>query len=119
MKKKLVAALLCVAMTASMLLGCSAGSEGGGSDDSSGSGSAGKNEMEVEGDATEIEVWTFIELHQQFYTDMAEKWNEEHPDKKVKLVLSNMAYVCVDSSNLLAVSHRKRRIVKLPGCFEG
>ncbi len=92
MKKKLVAALLCVAMTASMLLGCSAGSEGGGSDDSAGSGSAGKNEMEVEGDATEIEVWTFIELHQQFYTDMAEKWNEENPDKKVKLVLSNMAY---------------------------
>lgn len=92
MKKKLVAALLCVAMTASMLLGCSAGSEGGGSDDSSGSGSAGKNEMEVEGDATEIEVWTFIELHQQFYTDMAEKWNEENPDKKVKLVLSNMQY---------------------------
>jgi len=92
MKKKLVAALLCVAMTASMLLGCSAGSEGGGSDDSKGSGSAGKNEMEVEGDATELEVWTFIELHQQFYTDMAERWNEEHPDKKVKLVLSNMAY---------------------------
>ena len=92
MKKKLVAALLCAAMTASMLLGCSAGSEGGGSDDSSGSGSAGKNEMEVEGDATEIEVWTFIELHQQFYTDMAEKWNEENPDKKVKLVLSNMQY---------------------------
>ena len=92
MKKKLVAALLCVAMTASMLLGCSAGSEGGGSDDSTGSGSAGKNEMEVEGDATELEVWTFIELHQQFYTDMAERWNEEHPDKKVKLVLSNMAY---------------------------
>lgn len=92
MKKKLVAALLCVAMTASMLLGCSAGSEGGGSDDSAGGGSAGKNEMEVEGDATEIEVWTFIELHQQFYTDMAEKWNEENPDKKVKLVLSNMAY---------------------------
>ncbi len=92
MKKKLVAALLCVAMTASMLLGCSAGSEGGGSDDSKGAGSAGKKEMEVEGDATEIEVWTFIELHQQFYTDMAEKWNEENPDKKVKLVLSNMAY---------------------------
>ncbi len=94
MKKKLVAAFLCVAMTASMLLGCSAGSEGGGSDDSkdSGSGSAGKNEMEVEGEATELEVWTFIELHQQFYTDMAERWNEEHPDKKVKLVLSNMQY---------------------------
>ena len=30
--------------------------------------------------------------HQQFYVDMAEKWNAENPDKKVKLVLSNMAY---------------------------
>lgn len=49
--------------------------------------------MEIEGDdVTELQVWTFIELHQQFYVDMAEKWNEEHPDKKVKLVLSNMAY---------------------------
>ena len=76
MKKKLLATLLCIAMTASMLLGCSAGSEGGDSEKSEGSGSAGKNEMEVEGEATELEVWTFIELHQQFYTDMAERWNE-------------------------------------------
>ena len=39
-----------------------------------------------------LNVWTFIENHQDFYTEMAEKWNEENPDKKVKLVLSNMAY---------------------------
>lgn len=93
MKKKLLAALLCVAMTATMLLGCSAGSENAGSDSDSGEGSAGgTSEMEVEGDYTELEVWTFIELHQEFYTTMAEKWNEEHPDKQVKLVLSNMQY---------------------------
>lgn len=92
MKKKLLSVLLCLSMTASMLIGCSAGSEDGGSDESSGSNSAGTTEMEVEGDYTELEVWTFIELHQQFYMDMAEKWNEEHPDKKVKLVLSNLAY---------------------------
>ena len=49
--------------------------------------------MDVEGDdVTTLEVWTFIENHQDFYTNMAEKWNEENPDKKVKLVLSNMAY---------------------------
>lgn len=92
MKKKLLTALLCVAMAAFSLAGCGSG----GGDDSSGGGkgpgSAGTNEMEVEGDATELQVWTFIELHQQFYTDMAEKWNEENPDKKVKLVLSNMSY---------------------------
>lgn len=101
MKKKVLSVLLCMAMSVSMLAGCGkAGSENGGAKETSeegaeeakGPGSAGTNEMEVEGDATELEVWTFIELHQQFYTDMAEKWNEEHPDKKVKLVLSNMAY---------------------------
>ena len=49
--------------------------------------------MDVEGDdVTTLNVWTFIENHQDFYTDMAEKWNEENPDRKVKLVLSNMAY---------------------------
>ena len=54
---------------------------------------AGRREMDVEGDdVTTLEVWTFIENHQDFYTNMAEKWNEENPDKKVKLVLSNMAY---------------------------
>ena len=50
--------------------------------------------MDVEGeDVTTLEkCMDFIENHQDFYTKMAEKWNEENPDKKVKLVLSNMAY---------------------------
>ena len=49
--------------------------------------------MDVEGDdVTTLNVWTFIELHQDFYMNMAEKWNEANPDKKVKLVLSNMQY---------------------------
>ena len=52
-----------------------------------------RREMDVEGDdVTTLEVWTFIENHQDFYTNMAEKWNEANPDRKVKLVLSNMAY---------------------------
>lgn len=90
MKKKVVSVLLCVAMTATMLLGCSAGSEKSDSKKSSKSESGGTTEMKVDGDATTINVWTFIELHQEFYTNMAKKWNEAHPDKKVKLVLSNM-----------------------------
>lgn len=45
------------------------------------------NEMAVEGDdVTTLNVWTFIELHQQFYVDMARNGNAENPDKKVKLV---------------------------------
>lgn len=92
MKKKVLAVVLSAVTACSLLAGCgTAGSEGT-AGKSDGPGSAGTKEMEVEGEATELEVWTFIELHQQFYTDMAEKWNEEHPDKKVKLILSNLAY---------------------------
>ncbi|MDD3206758.1 MAG: ABC transporter substrate-binding protein, partial [Lachnospiraceae bacterium] len=100
MKKKVLSALLSVAMVASLLVGCGSSADTSSTGDTTeaateaaGPGAAGTTEMEVEGDdVTTLNVWTFIELHQQFYTDMAEKWNEENPDKKVKLVLSNMAY---------------------------
>lgn len=86
MKKKVLAAVLCAAMAGSMLAGCGGKSDGDKKETR-------KREMEVEGDnVTTLNVWTFIENHQDFYTEMAEKWNEENPDKKVKLVLSNMAY---------------------------
>ena len=92
MKKKLLTAFLCFVMAVLSLTGCGSKSGNDSSGGSKGPSAAGISSMEVEGDATEIQVWTFIELHQQFYTDMAEKWNEEHPDKKVKLVLNNMPY---------------------------
>lgn len=91
MKKKVLAALLCAAMVGTTLGGCGSSGSDSGSDDSA--KQTGKKEMDVEGDdVTTLNVWTFIENHQDFYTDMAEKWNEENPDRKVKLVLSNMAY---------------------------
>ena len=102
MKKKVLAALMCAAMTVGMLAGCGGNSTAGNSSSDAGEAAsgtesadsgAGRREMDVEGDdVTTLEVWTFIENHQDFYTNMAEKWNEENPDKKVKLVLSNMAY---------------------------
>ena len=98
MKKRVLAVLLTAAMAVSALAGCGSKSADTKTDDTKAAetttaASAGKNEMAVEGDdVTTLNVWTFIELHQQFYVDMAEKWNAENPDKKVKLVLSNMAY---------------------------
>ena len=91
MKKKVLAALLCAAMVGTTLAGCGSSGSDSGSDNSA--KQTGKKEMDVEGDdVTTLNVWTFIENHQDFYTDMAEKWNEENPDRKVKLVLSNLAY---------------------------
>lgn len=93
MKKKLLGALMFLAMSGVVLGGCSSGSEStGDSGTSTSSSEADIVTMDVDGDATELEVWTFIELHQEFYVDMAEKWNEENPDKKVKLTLSNLQY---------------------------
>lgn len=99
MKRKLLSMLLCVSMAAGILTGCgakdaSADTEGAAeAADAAGESAGGRTEMEVEGDdVTTLNVWTFIELHQGFYTTMAEKWNEQNPDKKVKLVLANMQY---------------------------
>ena len=63
MKKKVVSVLLCVAMTATMLLGCSAGSEKSDSKKSSKSESGGTTEMKVDGDATTIHRVTPEILH--------------------------------------------------------
>jgi len=91
MKRRVLGALACAAMAVILAAGCSSKSSSG--EAGSKGASAGKKSMEVSGnDVTTINVWTFIELHQDFYVNMAEKWNEAHPDKKVKLVLSNMPY---------------------------
>ncbi|MDF2886152.1 MAG: araN 3 [Lacrimispora sp.] len=92
MKRRVMGALACAAMAVILAAGCSSTKSSSGDAGSKGA-SAGKKSMEVTGnDVTTINVWTFIELHQDFYVNMAEKWNEGHPDKKVKLVLSNMPY---------------------------
>jgi len=97
--KKLLALGMAAILSLGMLAGCGSTDNGDEKTDSGSSttensdSGSGENEMEVEGDdVTTLTVWTFIELHQEFYTNMAEKWNEANPDKKVKLVLSNMQY---------------------------
>lgn len=108
--KRILALVLSLAMALSLLSGCGSSSTGGATGDSStagtdAAGSAAAAETtadssegesftmdEPEGDYTDLTVWTFIELHQEFYIDMAEKWNEENPDRQVRLTLMNMDY---------------------------
>ncbi|MDR1705780.1 MAG: extracellular solute-binding protein [Clostridiales bacterium] len=40
----------------------------------------------AEGSATEIEFWTFQDLHVEFYEVMAEKWNEANPDEQINFI---------------------------------
>ncbi len=43
-------------------------------------------------DATSLTLWTFVELHGQYYETMAGYWNEANPDKQVKLDVNVMPY---------------------------
>lgn len=54
------------------------------------------------GKATKVVFWTFNELHQQFFESMADKWNEAHPDEKIKLVATTFPYD--DNHNKLQVA---------------
>ncbi|SFE77851.1 arabinosaccharide transport system substrate-binding protein [Paenibacillus catalpae] len=54
------------------------------------------------GKATKVVFWTFNELHQQFFESMADRWNEAHPDEKIKLVATTFPYD--DNHNKLQVA---------------
>ena len=93
MKRKLVSSLLCVAMVATMLAGCGGSSDSGSSDSgsaedtSSSDGETQGTNTFVDG-GTELSLWTFQELHVGFWTEMADKWNEENPDNPINLTVT-------------------------------
>jgi arabinosaccharide transport system substrate-binding protein len=102
MKKKSLLALLLSVMMA-MLMACS----GGGSESAGGEAT----EKEVIGadekDATELKYWTFVELHMDFFKDAVPRWNELHPDKKIKLVAETFPYDQMHNNLLLALQSGK------------
>lgn len=109
MKKKIVSGILCVAMVASMLVGC-----GGSNSDSTESGDAEETTEESSSDGmtegkntfvdggTELSLWTFQELHVGFYTEMADKWNEENPDNPINLTVTTGESHSLQSKLLVA-----------------
>jgi len=51
----------------------------------------------------EIEFWTFQDLHVEFYEKMAEKWNQEHPDRPIKLIPTVYPYDDMHNKLLIAL----------------
>lgn len=41
---------------------------------------------------TELNYWTFLELHGNHFQDMCEKWNEAHPDRQIALNVNVLSY---------------------------
>jgi arabinosaccharide transport system substrate-binding protein len=83
-----MAALVGVALALGMT-GC------GGDGDEPGAGGSSQTSGVDQGasdDATELELWTFVDLHGKFYEEMANKWNQANPDKQVKIAVNVMPY---------------------------
>src|SRR5665647_1783324 len=88
--RKFATGALAAGVAVVALAACSTGPSGGESGQATASGSV-ITQAPVEG-ATEMELWTFVELHGKFYTTMAEKWNEANPDKKVQINVNVLPY---------------------------
>ncbi|RCX22637.1 carbohydrate ABC transporter substrate-binding protein (CUT1 family) [Fontibacillus phaseoli] len=95
MKKKWFIMFLVLAM-ATMLGACGGKSSGNaGGETSVMEGGAGEN-------ATELSLWTFVELHGQHFESMLKKWNEANPDRQIKLNVTVMPYD--DMHNKLSIA---------------
>lgn len=114
MRKRLksIALLLVLLMTLTVLWGCS--SDKPSDDTAADSGSSTEEEApEVEEtqlgsdtageDAVEMDYWTFVDLHGKHFEKMLNLWNEENPDKQIKLNVTVMPYDDMHNKLLMAV----------------
>ena len=112
MKKKLISALLCASMAASLFVGCGGSASESGVDPDAAEETADEEES-AESDVvtntygdpngTHLEMWTFVELHAQHYGVMAEEWNELHPDQTIEITCTTYPYSDMHTKLLTAL----------------
>lgn len=83
--KRVLSLLLTIVMLTVLLAACGtpAQTEASPSEEVSTAPSA---EVSTEAKPTDVEFWTFQDLHVQFYEKMADKWNEENPNEPINLI---------------------------------
>ena len=85
MKKKMFSLLMCGALAVSSL-GMVASAEEAETEGPSAVTTVGPD------DATHFELWSFVDLHNNFYANMVNEWNELNPDKQVQITFSTYPY---------------------------
>ena len=83
--------LLATGVAATLMLGAC----GGGDNEEGGPDASGR---------TNLEMWVFAELHETYYTQMAERWNEENPDRPIDLEVTVYPYEDMHNKLQLAVN---------------
>ncbi|CAM4294914.1 extracellular solute-binding protein [Paenibacillus alkaliterrae] len=97
MKKQLLTVLSLLVMLTAILSAC------GGNNSGNTGEKNGETNTKTDGTATKLEFWTFNELHQTFYEDMAKRWNEVNPDQKIQLAANTYPYDDMHNKLLVAL----------------
>lgn len=124
MRKKLLSALLSVAMVASCLVGCGSSASTEASGDTAAAADADAEdadaeaeaadadaEAEAEGvsatagdpDGTHLELWTFVDAHAAFYQKMVEQWNTANPDRTIELTATTYPYADMHNKMIMSL----------------
>lgn len=121
MKKKLLSALLSVAMVTALVTGCGSGPEGdaaasgdaAATEETAGEEAAAEDETAAEAEAvstvgdpngTHMEMWSFVEAHNTFYAGMLEKWNEANPDRTIEITFTTYPYADMHTKLLTSLT---------------
>ncbi len=88
--KKAITLLLAFVLAVSMMFGMSSCGAGGG--DSGGEQTNTALDATTDETATDMEMWVFVELHGQFYSDMLTRWNDDNPDKQININMTTYPY---------------------------
>lgn len=113
--------LLCIVMLASLFAACGKKDDADnkepgtqqGNDEGTDEGNDDAGDEEGEATAittvgpdsgTKMEMWTFVELHSQFYAEMLNLWNEQNPDKQIQITFTTYPYG--DMHNKLLMSNQ-------------
>lgn len=100
--KRIMTMVMSTILLASSITGCSSSNAGGGTPDTTSDQGSQKTDVAqsepasetatTNNEATTLEMWTFVELHGEFFKVMADKWNVTNPDKQVIVDVNVLPY---------------------------
>lgn len=88
-RMKLLSVMVAIVLIVASLAACGSPAQTGSPSQSSTptkASDSGSKQPTASPQAVDIEFWTFQDLHVEFYEKMAEKWNQEHPDRPINFV---------------------------------
>ena len=98
MKKSAYLLLVLVFLLASVLAGCTGGNGGTANSNTEGGG-----DSSTAGDPVELSLWTFNDLHVDYYKKTVELWNEDHPEQPLEVTIDTYPNAEMHNKLLIAL----------------